>query len=293
MVNSGLISRSLRRDRLLLIVIGSLLASLSIRLFVQPAGLLSGGVSGLALMLEYSLGIPITLSVLVMNIPIFYLGLRQLHRGYMLRSLVGILSFTLFLFCWGLLIQPDKPVVDDLLLSALFGGALNGIGYGLIFRGRGSAGGTDIIALVLNRTYSFSLGSSGFVLNAIPLFIGILLFDIKLIGYTLIAMYLSSRLIDKEQLGFITSKTITIVSSRHEELAQAIMQRIGRGVTLLQGQGAFSGSNTRVIVTTVSLTQVAKLKDIVAELDPGAFMTVTDTSEVLGKGFAEVREDDL
>lgn len=286
------ISMSLRRNQLALIIAGSLLASLSIKLFIQPAGLLSGGVSGIALMLEYTLGIPISLSVLILNIPIFYLGLKRLQRGYMLRSLVGVLSFTLFLFGWGLLIRVDRPIVDDILLSALFGGALNGIGFGLIFKGRGSVGGTDLIALILNKTYSFSLGSCGFALNAMPLVVGILLFDIRLIGYTLVAMYLSARLVDKAQVSFITSKTIMIVSTHHEEIAQAIIQRIGRGVTLLQGQGAFSRGDRRVVLTTVSLTQLAKLKDIVADLDPAAFMTVTDTSEVLGKGFARVRDDD-
>lgn len=284
---------SLRKDRVARIIAGSLIASLSIRLFIRPAGLLSGGLSGIALVLEYTLGIPLALSVFVLNIPVFYLGLRKLQRGYMLRSLIGVLSFTLFLLAWEQLIRIDQPITEDLLLTALFGGALNGIGLGMVFRGRGSVGGTDIIALVLNRTYSFSLGSSGFALNAIPLVIGVFLFDIRSIGYTLVAMYVSSKLVDKVQAGFITSKTVTIVSTRHEDISQAIIQRVHRGVTLIQGQGAFSRDDKRVILTTISLTQLPKLKDIVAELDPDAFMTVTDTSEVLGKGFSKVKEDDI
>jgi uncharacterized membrane-anchored protein YitT (DUF2179 family) len=285
--------RSLSRERIALIVTGSLFASLSITLFIQPAGLLSGGLSGLALMLEYTLKVPTGLSVLLLNIPVFYLGLRRLQLGYMLRSLIGVVSFAVFLFAWGRLLDIQEPVIDDILLTALFGGAMNGIGYGLIFRGRGSVGGTDIIALILNRLYSFSLGSSGFVLNAVPLFIGLFLFDIKLIGYTLISMYVTSSLIDRVQAGLIRSKTVMIVSSRHEEISQAVIHRIRRGVTLLQGQGAFSRDDKRVILTTVSLTQLTKLKDIVAELDPTAFMTVSDASEVLGKGFGKVRDDDL
>lgn len=284
---------SLRKDRVARIIAGSLIASLSIRLFIRPAGLLSGGLSGIALVLEYTLGIPLALSVFVLNIPVFYLGLRKLQRGYMLRSLIGVLSFTLFLLAWEQLIRIDQPITEDLLLTALFGGALNGIGLGMVFRGRGSVGGTDIIALVLNRTYSFSLGSSGFALNAIPLVIGVFLFDIRSVGYTLVAMYVSSKLVDKVQAGFITSKTVMIVSTRHEDISQAIIQRVHRGVTLIQGQGAFSRDDKRVILTTISLTQLPKLKDIVAELDPDAFMTVTDTSEVLGKGFSKVKEDDI
>lgn len=285
--------RSLSKERVALIVVGSLFASLSIRLFIQPAGLLSGGLSGLALMLEYTVKVPTGLAILLLNIPVFYVGLRRLQLGYMLRSLIGVITFAVFLFGWGRLLDIREPITDDILLTALFGGAMNGIGYGLVFRGRGSVGGTDIIASILNRLYSFSLGSSGFFLNSVPLIIGLLLFDIKLIGYTLVSMYVTSNLVDRVQAGLIRSKTVMIVSSRHEEISQAIIQRVRRGVTLLQGQGAFSRDDKRVILTTVSLTQLTKLKDIVAELDPAAFMTVSDASEVLGKGFGKVRDDDL
>ena len=154
-------------------------------------------------------------------------------------------------------------------------------------------GGTDIIALVLNRTYSFSLGSSAFAFNALPVVLGLLLFDFKLIGYTLVTMYVSAYVVDRVQVGLVSSKIVTIVSAKHEEIAQAIIERIHRGVTLLHGEGAFSRSDRQIILTTISLTQLTKLKDIVAELDPAAFMTVSDASEVLGKGFSRVRDDDL
>ena len=153
-------------------------------------------------------------------------------------------------------------------------------------------GGTDIIALVLNRAYSFSLGSGAFVFNALPVVIALLLFDLKLIGYTLVTMFVSAYVVDRVQAGLIRSKIVTIVSARHEEISQAIIERIGRGVTLLHGEGAFSRSHKQIILTTVSLTQLTKLKDIVAELDHTAFMTVSDASEVLGKGFGLVRDDD-
>lgn len=284
--------RSLRRDRIILIIVGSLFASLSIRLFILPAGLLAGGLSGVALLLQYTLEVPVSLSVLLLNVPIFLMGFRRLQLNYMLRSFIGVVSFTAFLAGWQALIDIRQPLVDDLLLTALFGGALNGVGFGLTFRGRGSVGGTDIIALILNRTYSFSLGSAGFALNALPVILGVILFDVRLIGYTLVTMYVSAHVVDRVQVGLIRSKTIMIVSNRHEEIAQAIIERIHRGVTLLHGQGAFSHGDKKVILTTVSLTQLTKLKDIVAELDPMAFMTVSDTSEVLGKGFGRVKDDD-
>lgn len=284
--------RGLRADRIALIIIGSLFASLSIRLFIIPSGLLAGGLSGLGLLLHYTLGVPVGLSVFVMNIPIFFLGFRRLQRNHMLRSLIGVVSFTVFLTGWQALLDIREPLVDDLLLTALFGGAINGVGFGLTFRGRGSIGGTDIIALVLNRIYSFSLGSVGFAFNALPVVLGLFLFDSKLLGYTLVAMYVSAYIVDRIQVGLIRSKTVTIVSAKHEEIAKAIIERIHRGVTLLHGQGAFSHSDRKIILTAVSLTQLTRLKDIVAQLDPTAFMTVSDASEVLGKGFGRVRDDD-
>ena len=284
--------RGLRADRAALIVIGSLFASLSMQLFIAPAGILSGGLSGFALLLHYTLGAPIGLSVLLLNIPVFYLGIKKLQRGYIYRSLIGTACFVAFLSGWDALLDIKEPLVDDLLLSALFGGVVNGIGLGLTFRGRGSVGGTDIIALVLNRAYSFSLGSGAFAFNALPVAVSLILFDLKPIGYTLVTMFVSAYVVDRVQAGLIRSKVVTIISAKHDEISQAIIERIGRGVTLLHGEGAFSHSSKQIILTTVSLTQLTKLKDIVAELDPTAFMVVSDASEVLGKGFARVRDDD-
>ena len=283
-----LTSRGLRADRIAMIVIGSLFASLSMHLFIAPAGILSGGLSGLALLLHYTLKAPIGLSVLVLNIPVFYLGIKKLQRGYIYRSLIGAGCFVAFLSGWDALLDIKEPLVDDLLLSALFGGVVNGIGLGLTFRGRGSVGGTDIIAgqpriLVQQEAVHSSHASRDS---------GLVLFDLKLIGYTLVTMFVSAYVVDRVQAGLIRSKVVTIISAKHEEISQAIIARIGRGVTLLHGEGAFSHSSKQIILTTVSLTQLTKLKDIVAELDHTAFMTVSDASEVLGKGFGLVRDDD-
>lgn len=269
--------------KLLQIIAGSFFAAIAINMFIVPNHLLAGGAAGISLILHYMFGWSVPLLMILINIPIFTAGFIKLHYGYIMRSLLGLGALTLFLS----LTKPFLPqiVVDDLLIASLFGGILQGLGYGLIFKGRGSSGGTDIISLILRRKYSVNVGSCNFLMNAIIMVISLAFFDIKLIGYTLIAMFISGYVIDKIQLGFDRANNVFIISDRSNEVAQAIMHKIGRGVTLLKGRGAYSQVEKEVIITSISMTQLAKLKDVVYLEDPAAFMMVGEASEVLGKGF--------
>lgn len=264
------------------LLLGSLIAAFSIRNFLASAGLLAGGISGLALVLNYLAGLPLELTIIGLNIPIFLIGLRYLHWGYLFRSLIGVGSFSFFLY----LFRFFPPLrLDDILLSAIFGGFLSGVGYGLLFRARGSVGGTDIIALVLHRLYAVGVGEINLAFNVLIMLLSTVLFDLRVVGYTLISMFITGYVVDQIQLGLNRAKTVIIISNQAEPLAEAILYRLHRGVTFLHGEGAFSHTPKRVILCTVSLTQLAKLKDLVMALDPDAFLMVSDTVEVLGKGF--------
>ncbi len=269
-------------QKILQILIGSIISAVSINMFLLPNGLLTGGIAGIGVMLYYLLKIPVGLTVLLFNIPIFLLGLRYLHRGYIFRTFLGVGFFSIFL---SLTQNLPKVVLDDLLIPALFAGALNGIGFGLIFRGRGSSGGTDVIALILNKFYSLGIGTVSFAVNTIIMLVSAFLFDIKFIGYTLISMFVSGYVVDQIQIGLNRAKSVMIISDKANEMASQILKEIRRGVTFLQGEGAFTQSSKRVILTMVTLTQLAKLKDVVASVDKDAFMVVSDASEVLGRGF--------
>ncbi|MDD2431815.1 MAG: YitT family protein [Firmicutes bacterium] len=273
----------LYRYKLLQIVVGCVFAAIGINMFVVPNHLLAGGVSGISIILHYLFGLPIPVMMLLINIPIFIIGFYQLHYGYLMRSLLGLGSLTFFLA----LTKSFIPVIviDDLLLAAIFAGLLQGIGYGLIFRGRGSSGGTDIISMILRRKYSVNIGSMNFLINSVIMAVSLAFFDVRYVGYTLISMYISGVVLDKVQLGFDRAQNVFIISDRSKEVADAIMHQIGRGVTVLKGRGAYSHIDKEVLMTSISITQLAKLKDIIYLEDPSAFVMVWEASEVLGKGF--------
>lgn len=269
--------------KLLQIIIGSFFAAIGINMFIVPNHLLAGGVSGISIIVHYIFGYSIPILMLLINIPIFIAGFYKLHYGYVMRSLLGLGSLALFISLTKLYLPPI--LVNDLLIAALFGGQLQGLGYGLIFKGRGSSGGTDIISLILRRKYSFNVGSCNFLMNAIIMAISLSFFEIKYVGYTLVSMFISGYVIDKIQLGLDRANNVFIISDRSNEVAEVIMHEIGRGVTLLQGRGAYSQTDKEVILTSISMTQLPKLKDVVYLEDPAAFMMVGEASEVFGRGF--------
>ena len=265
------------------ILLGSLIASIAVNAFLIPHHLLSGGVSGVAIMIEYLTGIPAGVLFLVLNIPIFVFGYNQVDRDFITASLVGMSSFSLFLVL-------TKGIgsfltVDDTMLASIFGGVIFGLGVGLAFRSRGSQGGIDIIAVVLRRRYSMNIGSVLMGINAIIITIASALYGLKPGMFTLIAMFISSLVVDRVQEGFDRKKSVFIVTNKFQEVADAILRDLHRGVTFLLGEGAFTHGGKKVIYCIVTITQLAKLKHIVSGIDPEAFMTVSDTAEVLGRGF--------
>ena len=269
--------------KILQILLGSFFAAIGINIFIVPNHLLAGGVAGVSIILHYIVGWSIPLLMIIINIPIFVAGFYKLHFGYIMRSLIGLFAITFFIGVTKSLFPPI--MVDDLLIAALFGGLLQGVGYGLVFRGRGSSGGTDIISLILKRKYSLNVGMCNFFMNLIIMTVSLAFFDIKYVGYTLISMFISGYVIDNIQLGFDRAKNVFIISDHSGEVAEAIMKQIGRGVTMLKGRGAYSNTEKDVILTSISMTQLAKLKDVVYLQDPAAFMMIGEATEVLGKGF--------
>ncbi|MEN6411784.1 MAG: YitT family protein [Veillonellales bacterium] len=263
---------------------GSLLCAVSINTFLVPHHLLSGGLAGIAMIAHYLFNWPIGLLVALMNVPLFYLAYQQFDKEFFFCALYGMLVFTLGidLTRW---LSPLQ-VVDDILLATIYGGVLSGIGSGLVFRVDGSSGGTDIIAMLLKKYYAFNVSYVGLEINCVLMTIAAFLFGIKPAMYTLLSMYVGATITDKVIQGFNKKKTITIISDYNEAIADAILTEIGRGITFLNGEGAYTSNKRKVIFIVVKLTQIAKIKRIVNELDTNAFMIVQDATEVLGKGFS-------
>lgn len=272
--------------KLFFIIIGNFLCALAFNAFFKPNTLLSGGIGGIALMVQYLTGIPSGISIFVINIPIFIVGARMVDRDFAIYSFISmfILS-TLLTLTNGI----DKYIVlDDILLGAIMGGVLNGVGMGLMFRNRTSQGGLDIVAAVLKRKHNINVGTALMGINTIIISLSSFLFGIKPAMYTLISLYIAYQVLDKVQVGFSVKKNIVIVSSKSDEIAEEIIKKLKRSVTFLEGMGGYKKENKHIIYCIVVSNEVIKLKHIVDRIDPEAFLTINDVVEVKGSTFKEI-----
>ena len=270
------------------VLLGSFLSAFMINSVLIPNHFLAGGISGLSILLHYTTSLPVGMFVFVLNIPLFVLGKRYFPWAFIYRSLLGMLSFSGALFLTRGLYSFQST---DLFLVATLGGVGCGIGYGLIYSNRATVGGTDIVSMILCRRFSLGLGTINFAVNLVIISASLFVFPLRLVAYTLFSMYVTSLVVDRMQIGLNESKTVFIISSKHELLAPAIIKSLHRGVTLLEGQGGYTHDDKRVILTTVSLLQLAKLKELIQKADPKAFVIVSGTSEVLGRGFKTIQDE--
>ncbi|MDD4802714.1 MAG: YitT family protein [Syntrophomonas sp.] len=265
------------------IILGSFILALSIQLILVPAHILTGGVTGIAIILKFLLRIDIWIWYISLNIPIFILGYKFISKRFALYSLIGMLALTLFLRVtqnWMLNLG-----IDDLLLSVLLGGVISGLGTGICLRCKGSTGGTDIIAVIISNLWGYNIGSIFFAINLIILGVFLFTSNIELTLFSAISIFVSGKVVDKVQSGSNVSRTALIVSEQSNDIAAAIMANLNRGCTYLAGKGAYTGETRDIIMVTIARTQLPRLKEIVFQLDPNAFITINDTIEVLGKGF--------
>ncbi|WP_353093518.1 YitT family protein [Tissierella praeacuta] len=269
--------------KILSIVIGNLLCSLAFNLFFVPNGLLSGGVGGIAIMIQYLKEIPTGLTVFLINLPLFVVGVRMLDKKFITYAFISMIIFS----SW-LTITKDFAryfILEDVFLASIFGALLNGLGMGVMFRNGTCQGGFDVVAAILKRKFNVNIGTGLMMVNTIIITLSSLLFGYKSAMYTLIAMYIGYHILDKVQTGFNIQKNVIIVSEKSKELSIAIIEQMNRGVTFLKGQGGYTHENKDIIYCTLTSREIAKLKEIVNVVDPKAFFTITDVVEVKGKGF--------
>jgi uncharacterized membrane-anchored protein YitT (DUF2179 family) len=270
-------------QRYLMITLGCAIVAVGIDFFLVPANILSGGLSGIALIFYYLFGLPVGVQIFVMNLPLLLASYKLLGRSYTAEVVLG--TFIVSFFVDALSPIAAYNTLDDALLSAIFGGILSGIGYGTIFRFGGNTGGPDVVAVIVRKYYGYNVGMAVFAINFLITLSGMVLFGLKAALFTLIGIYLTGELTDKVIAGFNRKKKVIIVSDKSREIARAIMKSMVRGITFMKGEGAFTGNGKDVIFTVVSLTQLGKLKKAVHTVDPTAFMIISDANEVQGRGF--------
>ena len=263
------------------IVAGSTLVAVGLSAFIVPNRIVDGGVTGLAILIHYLAGLPIGWLIMAINVPIFLGGIRYVGWRFGLRSLLGVVAISVAVE----LTKHVPAVTHDLLLASVFGGIVEGVGMGLVLRSQGSLGGTDILAVVFSHLLGFTVGELLLGIDVLIIGAAALTFDVERAMYALITMFVASRLVDAVQEGLNHTKTMIIISDQADAIARRILSDLERGVTYLNGEGAYSGDPKRVIWTVITRAEIARVKEIVWDLDREAFVTVADAHEVLGEGF--------
>ena len=263
------------------IAVGAIIAAYGVQGFIVPSGLGGGGVGGIALLLFYTLKLPMGLMTMILNIPLFVLGWREVNKKFVFKTIWGLVIFSLSL---DLFKGVPTIVLDDIFLGALYGGVISGISSSIVFHFGGSLGGTDIVSKVIQRKYGVSMGTSALAINGVIILISGVILGPKVALYTLVTMFVYGRVLDLIQSG-VPLKSVTIISDKSEALVERIMVDVGRGATFLHGRGGYSCEPKDVIICVVSLPELGRLKQAVREVDPLAFMIVQNAGEVLGSGF--------
>lgn len=265
--------------------LGVLLVALGLDMFLIPNKIAAGGVSGIATILHYLVGAPVGAAILALNIPLFAMGVYRMGLRFGFRSLYGTITLSLAVD----LLAPVLPVpTNDVLLASLYGGVLTGLGMGLVFRFRGTTGGTDLAAMVLRTYTGVNIGQLLFLVDgAVVLAAGIAFHSAELAMYALITIFIAAWLIDVVQEGVSYAKAFLIISERSDEIAEAIVAELDRGATAWPAQGAYTGDQKKVLLSVVNRAEVSRLKDIVHAVDPRAFVILANVHEVLGEGFKE------
>lgn len=265
----------------LLILIGVGIYVLGVQGIIIPTHLALGGVGGIAIIAHYLLGTPIGMVTLLLNIPLYIWGYRSINREFIFKTLFAVtLSSVLIDLVQGInIIQ-----VEDTLLGALFGGIVVGIGGGICYAQGGSIGGTDVICKAINKKYGIGFGQVGLIINIFVISLVGIFVGPKTAMYTLIYLFVNAKVIDAIQTGLPT-KIIFIISEKSEAILEGIVEEIGRGATVLRGEGAYTHESKNVLMCAVHWGDIYRLKRMVSTIDPSAFIIISEASEILGKGF--------
>ena len=276
-----------------LVGLGTLIQAIGLRIFLIPAELASGGVSGIAQLINYFTGWPIGLMVFIGNVPLFLIGWRFLGgRRFAMRTAfaIAMLSFLTDALLW-LPFFPRNGLTHDLVLNSLYGAVVAGIGYGLVYRGQGTSGGSDILARILNHYRGIPITQSYLITDTAVILGAGFVFGWDKALYAVITLYVSGLVVDTTMEGAGTVRTALIITSQPQAVADTILKEMERGVTVLSGTGAYTGKDRPVLYTVVTRSEVQMLKTIVHEADAQAFMVIGAAHEALGEGFQPFKKD--
>ena len=262
-----------------LLFIGSLLCALAVKGILVPKQFLAGGVTGLALLGHYVLPfLPIGFIYFLLNIPLFVIGWLFVGRRFFWYSLSGMLIFSAVIFGPFPVLQ-----IEDMILSALTAGIISGVGSGIILKSLGSAGGLDVLSVILFKRFSIRPGTTVMIFHGLLLAVAVFRLPLETVLYSLVYFYINSHFVNLVVIGLSQRKAVMIISLRWQEISREIMDKLQRGVTIVQGEGGYTGQRLHILYAVITLTELSRFKEIIRKIDPQAFVVVTETLEVMGK----------
>lgn len=267
--------------RYLFLFVGSIITAIGLEIFLVPNNVIDGGIVGISIMASFLTGKPLGLFLVLLNIPFLYLGYKQIGKTFAISTTFAICSLSY----WTSYFHPVAEITHDLFLAAVFGGIITGLGVGIIIRHGGSLDGTEIVAIIMDKRSGFSVGEIVMFMNLFILSSAGLIFQWDRAMYSLVAYFIIAKVIDVVIKGLDEANGIMIVTNDPEEIAAALMARLGRGVTILHGEGGYTGDPKKVLYCVVTRLEVDKLKAIVMEKDESAFVTITPVHDIMGGRF--------
>lgn len=268
-------------SKYLLLLLGAFIASIGLEIFLVPNDVIDGGVVGLAIMAGAITGKEYGIFLVLFNLPFLYLGYKQIGKDFAVATAVAIV----LLAVWTNYFEPVPQLTDDIFLAAIFGGIIDGIGVGLIMRAGGSLDGTEIVAIIADKKSAFSVGEIVMFINLF-IFAGAgFLFDWERAMYSIVAYFVISNTIDVVIKGLDESFSVMIVTQASDAIGQALMSELGRGITVLYGEGGYKKEQRRVIYAVVTRLEVQRVKEIVRDNDESAFVTINQVSDIVGGRF--------
>ena len=264
-----------------LLLLGSLIYTTGLEIFLVPNNIIDGGVVGISIMASHLTGAPFGVFMILLNLPFLYMGYKQIGKSFAISTVVSIVAISVL----SVYFEPIPSITGDYFLAAIFGGIITGAGVGLIIRHGGSLDGTEIVAIIIDKKTTFSVGEVVMFFNLFILGAAGFVFGWDKAMYSLVAYFVISKMIDVVIKGLDESYAVMVVSDENEEIADALMHRLGRGVTFLHGQGAYTGDAKKVLYCVVTRLEVGKLKDIALEKDETAFVTINPVHDIVGGRF--------
>lgn len=274
----------------LFLIVGAIIQAVAMRLFLIPSLLVSGGISGAAQIINYYTGWSIGFMVLLGNIPLFIVGWRYLGGfRFAIRTIIAIFAFSFFTD-FLILFMPQGGITHDLVLNSLYGGLVFGVGLGLVYRGKGTSGGSDILGMILFRKFGFPMTQAYLLTDALVVLAGGLAWNWELAMYGLVVIYVSGLSAEMVSEGLEIYRTAVIISCCPDEISNRILEEMERGVTIFPGTGAYTKASKQVLYCVITRSEVSRLKALVSEVDKKAFVVIGQANEALGEGFKPLRK---